>query len=153
MARKTQRNPVIVFLAIGLLVGILAGYLTRPESAEIHLGPVNIQITGDQVARDGGPLTSSQIRYIAMVTLIGATGRTTESWIASVAVGVGVPVAARAVEVAVSAGVLVGVSVGVGVVDNSTQAPFTKDSPFAQLVQFVDVGPLQVTQLAWQVPM
>jgi len=71
MARKTQRNPVIVFLAIGLLVGVLAGYLTRPESAEIRLGPVNIQITGDQVARDGGPLTSSQIRYIAMVTLIG----------------------------------------------------------------------------------
>lgn len=71
MARKKQANPVIVFLAIGLLVGVLAGYLTRPESAEIRLGPVNIQITGDQVARGGGPLTGSQIRYIAMVTLIG----------------------------------------------------------------------------------
>jgi hypothetical protein len=71
MARKTQTNPVIVFLAIGLFVGVLAGYLTRPESAEIRLGPVNIQITGDQVARGGGPLTGSQVRYIAMVTLIG----------------------------------------------------------------------------------
>ncbi len=71
MARKKQANPVIVFLAIGLLVGAIAGYLTRPESAEIRLGPLNIQITGDQVARDGGPLTGSQIRYIAMVTLIG----------------------------------------------------------------------------------
>jgi hypothetical protein len=71
VARKTQRNPVIVFLAIGLLVGAIAGYLTRPESAEIRLGPVNIEVTGNQVARGGGPMTGSQLRYIAMVTLIG----------------------------------------------------------------------------------
>jgi hypothetical protein len=71
MARKTQANPMIVFLAIGLFVGVLAGYLTRPESAEIRLGPVNIEVTGNQVARGGGPMTGSQLRYIAMVTLIG----------------------------------------------------------------------------------
>ena len=71
MARKTQASPLVVFLAIGLLVGAIAGYLTRPESAEIRLGPLNIQITGDQVARGSGPLTGSQVRYIAMVTLIG----------------------------------------------------------------------------------
>jgi hypothetical protein len=71
MARKTQASPLVVFLAIGLLVGAIAGYLTRPESAEIRFGPVNIQITGDQVARGDGPLTGSQIRYIAMVMLIG----------------------------------------------------------------------------------
>ena len=65
------RSNLVAFLVVGLLIGALSGYLTRPESAEIRLGPVNIQITGDQVARDGGPLTSSQIRYIAMVTLIG----------------------------------------------------------------------------------
>jgi hypothetical protein len=71
MARKTQTNPVIVFLAIGLFVGVLAGYLTRPESAAIRLGPVNIEVTGNQVARGSGPMTGSQTRYIAMVTLIG----------------------------------------------------------------------------------
>jgi hypothetical protein len=71
MARTTQRNPVFVFLAIGLFVGVLAGYLTRPESADIRLGPVKIEVTGNQVARGSGPVTGSQARYIAMVTLIG----------------------------------------------------------------------------------
>jgi hypothetical protein len=71
MARKKQANPLVVFLVIGLFVGAVAGYLTRPESAEIRLGPVNIEVTGNQVARGGGTLTGSQLRYIAMVTLIG----------------------------------------------------------------------------------
>jgi hypothetical protein len=71
MARKTQTNPVIVFLAIGLFVGVLAGYLTRPESADIRIGPISIEVTGDKAARGSGPMTGSQMRYIAMVTLIG----------------------------------------------------------------------------------
>ena len=68
MARKKQANPLVVFAAIGLFVGAIAGYLTRPESAEIRLGPVNIEVTGNQIARGGGPLTGSQMRYIAMVS-------------------------------------------------------------------------------------
>ena len=71
MARGKQASPLVVFLAIGLFVGAVAGYLTRPESAEIRLGPVNIEVTGNQVARGGGPLTGSQMRYMAMVTAIG----------------------------------------------------------------------------------
>jgi hypothetical protein len=71
MARKKQVSPLVVFLAIGLLVGAAAGYLTRPESAEIQFGPVKLEITGNQVARGSGPLTGSQLRYIAMVTAIG----------------------------------------------------------------------------------
>jgi hypothetical protein len=71
MVRKTQTSPLIVFLAIGLFVGAVAGYLTRPESADIRIGPVSIEVTGDKVARGGGPMTGSQWRYIAMVTLIG----------------------------------------------------------------------------------
>jgi hypothetical protein len=71
MARKKQASPLVVFLAIGLLVGAIAGYLTRPESAEIQLGPIKLEVTGNQVARGSGPLTGSQLRYIAMVTLIG----------------------------------------------------------------------------------
>jgi hypothetical protein len=71
MARKQQASPLVVFLAIGLLVGAIAGYLTRPESAEIQLGPLKLEVTGSQVARGSGPLTGSQLRYIAMVTLIG----------------------------------------------------------------------------------
>ena len=71
MARKQQPSPVVVFLAIGIFVGAIAGYLTRPESAEIRLGPVNIEVTGNQVAHGNGPMTGAQLRYIAMVTLIG----------------------------------------------------------------------------------
>jgi hypothetical protein len=65
------RSNLIVFLIIGLLVGAVSGYMTRPESTEIKLGPLSIEVKGNQVARDNGPLTSSQFQHIAIVTLIG----------------------------------------------------------------------------------
>ncbi len=65
------RSNLIVFLIIGLLVGAVSGYMTRPESAEIKLGPLSIEVKGNQVARDNGPLTSSQFQHIAIITLIG----------------------------------------------------------------------------------
>lgn len=65
------RSNLVVFLVVGLLVGALAGYMTRPESAEIKLGPLSIEVKGNQVARDGGPLTSSQVRHIALIMLVG----------------------------------------------------------------------------------
>jgi hypothetical protein len=65
------RSQVAAFLVVGLLIGALAGYFTRPESAEIKLGPVKIEVSGNQVTHGGGPLTSSQIRHIALITLIG----------------------------------------------------------------------------------
>jgi hypothetical protein len=71
MARNTQVSPLVVFLAIGLFVGAIAGYLTRPESADIRIGPISIEVTGDKAARGSGPMTGSQMRYLAMVTLIG----------------------------------------------------------------------------------
>jgi hypothetical protein len=37
---RQQSNPLVVFLLIGLIVGGLAGYLTRPETAEIRIGPL-----------------------------------------------------------------------------------------------------------------
>ena len=66
-----RSNPLVVFLVVGLLIGALAGYLTRPETAEIRLGPISIEVRGDNVARGGGELTSSQVQHIAIVTLIG----------------------------------------------------------------------------------
>ena len=66
-----MRSNLVVFTVVGLLVGALAGYLTRPESAEIKLGPLNIQVTGDRAARGGGPMTSSQMQHVALITLIG----------------------------------------------------------------------------------
>ena len=54
-----------------LLVGALAGYLTRPETAEIRIGPISVEVRGNNVARGGGELTSSQVEHIAIVALIG----------------------------------------------------------------------------------
>lgn len=68
---KRQSNAMVAFLVIGLLIGALAGYLTRPESAEIKIGPVQIEVTGKGIARGGDSLTSSQVQHIAMIALIG----------------------------------------------------------------------------------
>jgi hypothetical protein len=65
------RSNLIAFLVVGLLIGALAGYVTRPESAEIKLGPLSIEVKGNEVARGNGPLTSSQIQHIAIITAIG----------------------------------------------------------------------------------
>lgn len=65
------RSNLVVFLVVGLLVGALGGYMTRPESAEIRIGPLSVEVKGNQVARGGGPLTSSQVQHIALITLIG----------------------------------------------------------------------------------
>ncbi len=66
-----RANALIVYAIIGLLIGAVAGYLTRPESAEIRIGPVQIEVTGKGIARDGGDLTSSQTQHILLIALIG----------------------------------------------------------------------------------
>lgn len=67
-----RANAMVAYAVIGLLIGSLAGYLTRPESAEIRIGPVQIEITGKGVARDSGSsLTSSQVQHVLLIALIG----------------------------------------------------------------------------------
>ena len=67
-----QSNAMVVFLVIGVLVGALVGYATRPESAEIRIGPLNIEITGKGISSHREKeLTSSQVQHIALLTLIG----------------------------------------------------------------------------------
>jgi hypothetical protein len=66
-----MRSNLLVFAIVGLLIGSVAGYLTRPESAEIKLGPMSIEIKGDRPAQGGGPVTSGQMQHIALITLIG----------------------------------------------------------------------------------
>jgi hypothetical protein len=65
------RSNLLAFAVVGLLIGALAGYLTRPQSAEIKVGPLSIEVKGDQVARGHSPLTSSQVQHIALITLVG----------------------------------------------------------------------------------
>ena len=67
-----MRDPKIVLLLIGLLVGALIGYVSRPESAEIKIGPLNIQVTGPGTAQGGGELTTAQLQHVALIALIGA---------------------------------------------------------------------------------
>jgi hypothetical protein len=66
-----MRSNLAAFLVVGLIVGAISGYMTRPESAELKLGPVSIEVKGNQVAHDSGPLTSSQVQHIALITLVG----------------------------------------------------------------------------------
>jgi hypothetical protein len=65
------QSNLITFLLVGLVIGGLAGYLTRPESTEIKLGPLSVEVRSNEVAHGGGPLTSSQVQHIAILTAIG----------------------------------------------------------------------------------
>jgi hypothetical protein len=65
------RSNLIAFLLVGLAIGALAGYMTRPESTEIKLGPLSVEVRSNEVAHGGGPLTSSQVQHIAILTAIG----------------------------------------------------------------------------------
>jgi len=66
-----KANAMVAYAVIGLLIGALAGYVTRPESAEIRIGPVQIEITGKGIDRGGGDLTSSQVQHVLLIALIG----------------------------------------------------------------------------------
>lgn len=65
-------NLKVICLVLGLVAGALAGYVTRPESAEIKLPGVNIEITGTGTAQGGGELTSDQMTHIGIFAVIGA---------------------------------------------------------------------------------
>jgi hypothetical protein len=66
------RSNLLAFLLIGLVIGGLAGYMTRPEAtAEIKLGPLSVEVRNNERARGGGPLNSNQVQHIAIMTAIG----------------------------------------------------------------------------------
>jgi hypothetical protein len=45
--------------------------MTRPETTEIKLGPLSLEVRSDERARGGGPLTSSQVQHIAILAALG----------------------------------------------------------------------------------
>lgn len=67
-------NAKIVLLLVGLAVGGLVGYLTRPEATEFALGPLSIEVqdSGSSAGASGGSLTSGQSRHIGIFAVIGA---------------------------------------------------------------------------------
>lgn len=66
-----MKNPKIVLLVLGIVVGGAIGYMTRPETAEIRIGKLNIQLTGKGINGRGDSLTSDQYQHIALFALIG----------------------------------------------------------------------------------
>ena len=66
-------NPKVALLVLGLLIGAVAGYLTRPEAAEIKIGGASIEFQNNQVSTSssGGSLTSGQSQHILLYALVG----------------------------------------------------------------------------------
>ena len=63
----------IGLLLVGLVVGGLVGYLTRPQAAEIRIGDFSLEVQGDKPAgTSGGALTTGQMQHIGIFAVIGA---------------------------------------------------------------------------------
>lgn len=66
-------NAKVLFLVIGLAVGGLAGWLTRPQAAEVELLGLKVEVQGDKAAgAEGGKLTTGQTQHVAIFAAIGA---------------------------------------------------------------------------------
>lgn len=65
-------NTKVILLVVGLLVGGLIGFLTRPQSGEIKVGPISLDVQTNQTADPGDPVTSSQWEHIGLFAVIGA---------------------------------------------------------------------------------
>jgi len=65
-------NARVALLLIGLAVGGIIGWLTRPEAVEFEVGPVRIEIEGDRAAgASGNSLTSGQATHVAIIAVLG----------------------------------------------------------------------------------
>ena len=64
-------NVRLILIVVGVLIGGLIGFLTRPQSAEIKLGPIQLEVQTDQPAAPGDAITSSQWQYIGIFGLVG----------------------------------------------------------------------------------
>jgi hypothetical protein len=64
----------VALLAVGLLLGALVGYFTRPEAAQLNLGPVSIEVQSDRAAspRSGGAMTTGQWQHVGAFAIGGA---------------------------------------------------------------------------------
>lgn len=65
-------NPKVALLLLGLLVGGVAGYLTKPGAAQITVGDVSLEFSNNRVSSGSpGGLTSGQSQHILLYTLVG----------------------------------------------------------------------------------
>ena len=65
-------NSKVALLLLGLIVGGIVGYATRPESAEIKIGGTSIEFSDNKVSTgSSSALTSGQGQHIALYAVIG----------------------------------------------------------------------------------
>lgn len=65
-------NSKVALLILGLLVGGVAGYLTRPQAAEIRIGGASIEFSDNKVSTSSsGSLTSGQSQHILLYAVFG----------------------------------------------------------------------------------
>ncbi len=67
-------NLKVICLVLGIVVGAIVGYFTRPEAAELKLGPLQVEVQSNRTAspRDRGEMTSSQWQHVGAFTVGGA---------------------------------------------------------------------------------
>jgi hypothetical protein len=66
-------NSRVLFLLVGLVLGAIVGWATRPEAAEVKIGPLSIEVQGNHPASssDTGSLTTGQWQHIGIYTVAG----------------------------------------------------------------------------------
>lgn len=64
-------NSKVLLLLIGLAIGAVTGYLTRPATTEIKLGGLSIEVEGNRAGQGGASLTGGQWQHIAIFAGIG----------------------------------------------------------------------------------
>jgi hypothetical protein len=66
-------NSRVFFLLIGLVLGAIVGYVTRPEAAEVRIGPLSVEVQSNHTASssDTGSLTTGQWQHIGVYTVVG----------------------------------------------------------------------------------
>lgn len=64
----------VTLLVVGLVAGGLVGYLTRPQAAQVNLGPLKIEVQSDRPAgaSGGGSMTSGQWQHVGAFAIGGA---------------------------------------------------------------------------------
>lgn len=67
-------NLKVLLLLVGIVVGGLVGYLTRPEAAELRIGSLSVEVQSNQAAspRSGGSITTGQWQHIGTFAAAGA---------------------------------------------------------------------------------
>ncbi len=65
-------NSKVALLLLGLVLGGVIGYLTRPQAAEISIGGTSIEFSNNKVSTgSAGSLTSGQSQHIALYAVVG----------------------------------------------------------------------------------